>query len=77
MFSIASAISAFLSIIDRVLGMFRDKQLKDEGRKDALLESLQKGQADKQAAARIAEHVGGLSDPELDKLLVDPGAKRK
>jgi hypothetical protein len=57
--------------------MFRDNQLKNEGRKDALLESLQRGQADKQAAARIADNVGHLDDVDLDKLLVDPGAKRK
>jgi hypothetical protein len=69
MFSIASAISALLGLLNKLAGLFRDKQLRDEGRKDAVLESLQREKADKQAAARIAEHVGGLSDPELDKLL--------
>jgi hypothetical protein len=77
MFSIASAISALLSILDRVLGMFRDKQIKDEGRKDALLESLQRERMDKETAARVADHVSGLSGDDLDRLLRHTSPKPK
>jgi hypothetical protein len=77
MFSIASAISAFLSILDRVLGIFRDKQLRDEGRKDAVLKSLQREKADIQDAARVADHVSGLSGNELDRLLRATSPKPK
>jgi hypothetical protein len=69
MSSIAFAISALLGLLDKLAGLFRDKQLRDEGRKDAVLESLQREKADIQDAARIADHVSGLSGDELDRLL--------
>jgi len=60
-------LTAFFAAIDKLLGLFRDSRLREEGRQ----QSIKEANDEINRQVELAEHVAATPDPERDERLRD------